>query len=348
MFNSKMIGANSAGAAQPPGTGALLYTSGASDGTGGLWISVDDGVTWSQNAFTGIDATDNTKWNNLIRWFGSYFVMRESGTRNFYSSPDGYNWSYAFTITPPYLNGPGVDINATSFVDFYADQATGYGYLTCFFHNQYYSNETRMYIYKTTDNGASFSLNSNYKYNGTTAYPMGSSVWNGYFYIGNRSGSFVSNDGGSTWTYYYDSTIRAVNPKPWAQDGTFSTLGPRFETGYATTSTQPIPNYSTWTRVTGIYTPGTSTFYFLKGDGISKVSGVCGDNSAFLYSNNDGQSYSLMQYLSKGQNVGYHNGYFIYHNNGNLYKTNDFSTEILLTADPSTSRSYFSSMSDVV
>lgn len=347
MFNSKMIGANSGGAPQPPGTGALLYTSGASDGTGGLWISVDDGVTWSQNAFTGIDASDSTKWNTWIKWFGSYFVMRENGTRNFYSSPDGYNWSYAFTITPPYVNGPGVDINATVFRQMIVDSYNGNGYILATFNNQYYTNRNYMHFYKTTDGGATFSLAISRNNGSATNQVNTMSVWNNYFAGNWRSGSMWSNDGGANWSTSYDSTLRTSNVIVYAQNGTFSTLGPRYETGYQTTSTVPLVVQSSWTRVGGIMSSMTSQ-NFLTGDGISKVAGQGASNLAFMYSTNNGQSYSLMQYLSKSQNVGYHNGYFIYHNNGNLYKTSDFSTEILLTADPSTSRALFSSMSDVV
>jgi len=341
-----MIGTNSAGAPQPPGTGALLYTSGASDGTGGLWISVDDGVSWSQNAFTGIDATDNTKWNTWVKWFGSYFVMRENGTRNFYSSPDGYNWSYAFTITPPYLGAPGVDINATVFPQMIVDSYNGNGYIIATFNNQYYVNRCFMHFYKTTDGGATFSLAFSNNRNASSNQLVSMSVYNDYFMGNWGGGSLYSNDGGANWSAPYDSSIRTTNVIVYAQNGTFSTIGPRFETGYQTSSTIPLVSQTSWTRVGGIMTSMTSQ-NLPTGDGISKVA-TTGNNLAFMYSTNDGQSYSLMQYLSKNQNVGYHNGYFIYHNNGNLYKTNDFSTEILLTADPSTSRALFSSMSDVV
>jgi hypothetical protein len=343
MFNSKMIGANSAGGGQPAGTGAMVVTCSSSVvGEGGLWISVDDGVTWSQDAFTGIDdPTDNAAWGNWVKWMGSYFALRNNTTKAIYISPDGYNWTASFTPA-------GDSINAMAL-----DQVTGDAFVSS------YVWRGNNYLYRSTDGGATWSLWDTQLLGESYNNFDDMKVYNGKWMASQRFGHAWSNNNGQTWSF---RNSLGYNNKFIAQNGRWNNFAignagsdKRGATTGVTSSVGQIESWTIWQHSTYGFTTNIYAAYIASptGDGQNKILQYA--RTAFLspdvvdiaYSLNNGVTWAKWKTVSldKNQNTLFHNGYFFYRDGYNLIKTNDFSTEIAVSTTPFPFNNIMASMS---
>lgn len=343
MFNSKMIGTNSAGGNQPEGTGAMVVTCSSSVvGEGGLWISVDDGVTWSQDAFTGIDdPTDNAAWGNWVKWMGSYFALRNNTTKAIYISPDGYNWTESFTPAGDSINSMALD------------QVTGDAFISS------YIWRGNNYLYRSTDGGATW---SGWDVTDVSLYNNfdDMKVYNGKWMASQRFGHAWSNDNGQSWTF---RNSMGYNQKFIAQNGRWNIFGFDDNTSNAraatTNVTSSVDRLENWT-ITDLTTVGFSSNiwgpYVARptGDGQNKILQYA--RTRFLspvdvcyvaYSIDNGVNWVKWKTedVSYNQNTLFHNGYFFYREGYDLIKTNDFSTEIAVSTTPFPFNNVMASMS---
>lgn len=329
-INNRLINTN-AGGGQPEGTGALLYTSSASDGTGGMWISVDDGQSWKQNSFTGIDATDYSYWRASVKWTGSTFVAHKYNTNEIWSSVDGYNWVFNFSM------------NATLVTSIFTDQVTSVAYISVI--EPPVSGQTKnWYIYKSTDGGVNWSLQGS-----TTFYDFNSpglvKVYNNYMVMTGNVGGRVSTDAGVSWSSQ-NSDIRNKNTAFIAQNGAWSALGPFNWNGWTRSTSLTPNNVSSWTQTQNQFNAYMSSFIDHIGDGSNKILGGMFGSSVWrlAYSTNNGANWTQWKANNEYSPIIYHNSYFFYKDGGNLMKSNDFSTEIVASSYPSTSAVNFASI----
>ena len=309
-INNRLINAGGT-APQPEGTGAMLFTTDT-----GLHISVDDGASFSQNAFTGIDATDGSKWNTHVKWMNGYFVMRESGTMNIWHSLDGYNWTFLFTPA-----GSGM-------TNFAYDQATGYGYFMT-------RASQNLYTYRTIDNGASFQyIGGHYDvYNYDIVWLA---FYNGQGQLTRYSGNGWSNNGGVAWTLRNED--QGSESKIHVQNGVWCTSNLYYyNTGNSNAAT--TARMSFWTSYSkstyGLANLGQDSAY--SGNGNTTVTTTYRDRYSpfqkqFIYTLNNGSSWNVWKTIDNESPQCFHNSYWFFQDSGSVYKTNNFSSQTLLAS----------------
>lgn len=322
MFNSKMIGANSAGAPQPPGTGALLIT-----GANGMYISVDDGLTWSNNAFTGIDPTNG--FNKEVVWNGSAFVAFQTGGKLF-TSPDGYNW------TETYSNGSYPDILGMS-----VDQVSGEIIAIPYKYNVSYV------MLRSLDNGNTWTVQGGpWSSSSYGAYVQGVAVHNGYAVVSGRTGNWRRSGVNNSWGW--TNTSLGTQGYPVYNNGVWSCVeGADYTKIFSSTSA--TPGYiKDWTQSggSGLYLQGVNKTAI---DGVDKnvfYAQVSGKFRLYL-SYDKGLNFSVAGWnTSTYSAVGYHNGKFYFNRDNELWTwTNPpFGSQVKVT-DLSLQCANFASMS---
>ena len=308
MFNSKMIGANAVGLPpQPPGTGALVSTSDV-----GMVISVDDGLTWSQEGIVHTFPQNPT----YVSWTGSTFVCNAGNTLHY--SADGYNWTQ--TITLPGTSVGGITSNGSY---------TLVGNFT---------SGTYMYMHKSTDGGLTWSsvFGGNNNIGITSLREGGINAWGHSVWSWNNGSMISTNGSGTSWGYNFNSNGSgcAVGWSPYSPKwiGTSSRDG-----GYRSAAGGPFaPTYmSSWAVQTGIASPLSASFDKI----VSNVNGQTmlfrtTASSKVYRTTNGGSLFQSIPYFTSypTSQFAFHNSKFICYYNGNIVgSTNGYSWSTIST-----------------
>lgn len=292
-FGNRLI--NVGGLPQPEGTGALVSTSDV-----GMVISVDDGLTWTQDGIVHTFPQNPS----YVSWTGSTFVCNAGNTLHY--SPDGYNWTQTITVSGP--NVAGITSNGST---------TLVGNFT---------SGTFMYMHKSTDGGVTwtsvFGGNNNVGVNSMQPGGIsntGYSVWGA-----NIPGSVTSPSPNTTWGKNYNSSGSncAIG---WSPSGVWIATSSR--DGGFRYSTSATPGYTSgWSSVGGIANPLAAYFDKI----VSNVNGqtvlfrTTAANKVYR-STNGGTAFSPVSYFTSfpSSQFAFHNGKFICYYSGNIVSSTD-------------------------
>ena len=286
-INNRLINAGG-GAPQPEGTGSLLWGS-----SNGFYISVDDGLTWTQDGIVGLPNNNNFVTRSTD-WNGTVFCTSVGGTNEsfIYTSPDGYNWTQTATIARQDDSGMAVDPVTRAFIYAAGIYASGYG------------------IFESLDNGVTWTP----KGSGGAYYTFSKVAQrNGYGVASGRTGNWLrtaqANNYGNQTTYtYYNSSVYYQN-NSWVANryGGYDGVA-------RTTGTSP-GRFLTWPQVQSAanYVHGA---YNIFGNGVSEMvtTWYTGQNSGqynFITSTDNGASWSKTTVAVPLIPYEYHNGKFI-------------------------------------
>jgi hypothetical protein len=314
MLNKRLINTGGGGN-QPEGTGIMLMQL-----NGTMNISIDDGVTWTQNA-VGLPSSYS---GGLIAWNGTNFAFFQQGVSGsklgyVWVSPDGYNWTQ--TATLPYEDGGSMSVDKGN-----------YNFVLGV--NNY--NAGGPAVYESADNGYTWTKIGSSGIGPDTA--GFAAQYNGYGAIGGRTENWLRTSSAGNYIYSGGSQSSGA-PTLWQNGRWFSAWVKQYPPQGAQVSTSSTPGrHTTWPFVTISGQPSTYRGYMnshtlFQGDGVSKVIGnwkgfSASDPSYIYYTDNNGDSFQVWK--SSGGDVmyprGYHNGYFYYSQGTNLYKFNDFSS----------------------
>lgn len=282
------------GVPQPPGTGAFLTT-----GANGMYISVDDGLTWSNDAFTGIDPTNGFDLD--VIWTGSTFVTFQRGGY-IWTSPDGYNWTNT-AYYPDYDAILGMSYDPVNNETLLAPYKYNVGYA----------------FIRSFDNGDTWSTQASWSSSSYGQYIQGVANYNGYAVVSGRTGQWRRSGLNNNWNW--TSTSLGVEAYPIYNNGTWSAVENKDYLKYYHTTLAPPSYISTWTQVNGGGSLMTEVTKPAKNDIDTNVFTAVINSSRRLYISYDKGvnwtvgSFSLGNYTS----VGYHNGKFYYTRNGELW-----------------------------
>lgn len=280
---------------QPPGTGALVTTSNL-----GMFISVDDGASWSQDAIVHTFSQNP----DYVTWTGSTFVCN-SGNKLHYSA-DGYNWTESFTL--PGSNVGGITSNGTTTI-------VGS-----------FNSSSNNYWHTSTDGGITWTQRYSSNNSMTGLRPGGISP-TGYSVWGWVNGSWTSSNSGASWSVSYNSNGSNCNIG-W-NNGVW-VAGSARDAGYRW-STSATPGYPTGWNVVGGFGPVLSTYMGkIAGNGstiaLFRTSG--GTSRVYRSTSSGAGGFSPVSYFSSfpSSEPIYHNNKFFFFLNGNCVSSSDGNT----------------------
>ena len=282
---------------QPPGTGALVSTSDV-----GLVISVDDGLTWSQEGIVSNFATNPQE----VVWTGSAFVA--CADNKIHHSVDGYNWTEVYS-----QNGSIYVALASNGSITYAASAYNDGY------SQF------LYINKSTDGGLTWT--QKYSNNiGINGGGRGGGISpSGYCHFGFNNGQAYSSNGGETWTAGTTSNGRTPF---FGWSNNFWTGYSRREGGiyYSTSATPGTVN--NWSLLGGYGSPLTTSGDRIVGNGSTITLFRLTGTGLVQRSTGSASSWSAVSHFTSypSSQFVYHNGKFIVYYNGNIIGSTNGST----------------------
>ena len=282
---------------QPPGTGALVSTSDV-----GLVISVDDGLTWSQDAIIHNFATNPQE----VVWTGNSFVA--CANNKIHRSVDGYNWTEVYTQGGSFYVALASNGSITYAASGYDDGASKV-----------------LKIYKSTDGGLTWTQKHSSN-NGINGGGRGGGISpSGYCHFGYNNGQAYSSDGGETWTSGNTSNGRTPF---FGWSNNFWAGYSRREGGlyYSTSATPGTVN--NWSLDPGYGSPLTTSGDRIVGNGGSITLWRTSAAGSVYRSSGSASSWQNVSFFSSqptSQFV-YHNGYFMVYYNGNIIRSSNGST----------------------